>query len=77
MGINHPSMRVTLQVEDQIGVLKNISELVGAAGINIVSTVVQRFSDDRVYLILRLGTADVAAVTRLFDEAGIEVAHIC
>ncbi|HHW74966.1 MAG TPA: CBS domain-containing protein [Firmicutes bacterium] len=77
LGINHPSMRVTLQVEDQIGVLKNISELVGAAGINIVSTVVQRFSDDRVYLILRLGTADVAAVTRLFDEAGIEVAHIC
>lgn len=77
LGINHPSMRVTLQVEDQIGVLKNISELVGAAGINIVSTVVQRFSDDRVYLILRLGTSDVAAVTRLFDEAGIEVAHIC
>jgi len=77
LGINHPSMRVTLQVEDQIGVLKNISELVGSAGINIVSTVVQRFSDDRVYLILRLGTADVAAVTRLFDEAGIEVAHIC
>jgi acetoin utilization protein AcuB len=77
LGINHPSMRVTLQVEDQIGVLKNISELVGSAGINIVSTVVQRFSDDRVYLILRLGTSDVAAVTRLFDEAGIEVAHIC
>jgi acetoin utilization protein AcuB len=77
LGINHPSMRVTLLVKDQIGVLKNISELVGSAGINIISTVVQRFSDDRVYLILRLGTGDVAAVTRLFDEAGIEVAHIC
>ena len=77
LGLNHPSMRVTLQVEDQIGVLRDISELVGAAGINIVSTVVQRFSDDRVYLILRLGTGDVAAVTDLFEKAGIAVAHIC
>lgn len=77
LGLNHPSMRVTLQVEDQIGVLRDISELVGAAGINIVSTVVQRFSDDRVYLILRLGTGDVAAVTGLFEKAGIAVAHIC
>lgn len=77
LGLNHPSLRVTLQVQDQIGVLENISKVVGAAGINIFSTVVQRFSDDRVYLILRLDSDDVPGVTRLFDEAGVEVAHIC
>ncbi|NLA05721.1 MAG: CBS domain-containing protein [Firmicutes bacterium] len=77
LGLNHPSLRVTLLVQDQIGVLENISKVVGAAGINIVSTIVQRFSDDRVYLILRLDSDDVAGVTKLFDESGIEVAHIC
>ncbi len=77
LGLNHPSLRVTLLVEDQIGVLKSISEIVGAAGINIVSTIVQRSSDNRVYLILRLATKDVEGVTRIFEKAGIEVAHIC
>lgn len=77
LGLNHPSLRVTLLVEDQIGVLKSISEIVGAAGINIVSTIVQRSSDNRVHLILRLATKDVEGVTRIFEKAGIEVAHIC
>lgn len=77
LGLNHPSVRVTLPVEDQVGVLKNVTEVVGGAGINIVSTIVQRFSDNRVYLILRLDTDDIAGVTRIFDDAGMHVAHIC
>jgi acetoin utilization protein AcuB len=77
LGLNHPSLRVTLVVEDQIGVLKSISEIVDAAGINIVSTIVQRSSDNRVHLILRLATKDVERVTGIFEKAGVEVAHIC
>lgn len=77
LGLNHPSVRVTLPVEDQVGVLKNVTEVVGAAGINIISTIVQRFSDNRVYLILRLDTGDIAGVTKIFEAAGMQVAHIC
>lgn len=77
LGLNHPSLRVMLLVEDQVGVLKSISEVVDAAGINIVSTIVQRSSDNRVHLILRLATKDVEGVTRIFEKAGVEVSHIC
>ena len=63
--------------EDQVGVLKHIAEVVGAAGINIISTIVQRFADNRVYLILRLDTVDVDGVAAIFKKAGMQVAHIC
>ncbi|NLA11914.1 MAG: CBS domain-containing protein [Firmicutes bacterium] len=77
LGLNHPSLRVTLLVEDQVGVLKSISEIVDAAGINIVSTIVQRSSDNRVHLILRLATKNAEQVTKIFEKAGVEVSHIC
>lgn len=77
LGLNHPSVRVTLPVEDQVGELRNVTEVVGAAGINIISTIVQRFSDNRVYIILRLDTNDIDRVTRIFADAKMEVTHIC
>lgn len=77
LALKHPSVRVTLPVEDQVGVLKHIAEVVGAAGINIISTIVQRFADNRVYLILRLDTVDVDGVAAIFKKAGMQVAHIC
>ncbi len=77
LGLNHPSVRVTLPVEDQVGELRNVTGVVGAAGINIISTIVQRFSDNRVYIILRLDTNDIDRVTRIFADAKMEVTHIC
>lgn len=77
LGLNHPSLRVTLQVEDQIGVLKNVFEIVGAVGINIISTIVQRLPDQKVHLILRLSTGDIEKVTEIFESAGMKVVHIC
>ncbi len=77
LALKHPSVRVTLLVEDQIGVLKKIAEVIGEAGINIISTNVQRFSDNRVNLILRLDTVDLDGVTKIFDAAGLQVVHIC
>lgn len=77
LGLNHPSTRVTLQVEDRVGMLEKIAGLIGAAGINIISTNVQRFSDNRVYLILRLDSKDLHGVKKVFEESGMEVVHIC
>ncbi|MGB4643021.1 MAG: CBS and ACT domain-containing protein [Dethiobacteria bacterium] len=77
LGLNHPSLRVTLQVEDQIGVLKNVFEIVGAVGINIISTIVQRLPDQKVHLILRLSTGDIGKVTEIFESAAMKVVHIC
>ena len=77
LGLNHPSVRVTLAVKDEVGVLKNVAAVVGEAGFNIISTIVQRPSRDRVYIILRLDTNDLDRVARVFAEAEIEVAHIC
>ena len=77
LGLNHPSTRVTLQVEDRVGMLEKIAGLIGAAGINIISTNVQRFSDNRVYLILRLGSEDIEVVKNIFESVDMEVVHIC
>ncbi len=77
LALKHPSVRVTLPVEDQVGVLKHVAEVVGAAGINIISTIVQRFADNRVYLILRLDTVDVDGVAAIFKKAEMQVVHIC
>ena len=77
LGLNHPSMRVTLQVDDQIGVLKNVFEIVSAVGINVISTIVQRLPDQKVHLILRLSTGDIEKVTEIFESAGMKVVHIC
>lgn len=77
LGLNHPSLRVTLPVEDQVGVLKNVTKIVGAAGINIISTIVQRLNNEKVYLILRLDTGDIRGVNEIFEAAGMKVAHIC
>lgn len=77
LGLNHPSVRVTLLVDDRVGVLKEVAEVIDAAGINILSTIVQRFSDSRVNLTLRLDTEDVEVVDRVFKGAGMQVMHIC
>ena len=77
LGLNHPSMRVTLQVDDQIGVLKNVFEIVSAVGINVISTIVQRLPDQKVHLILRLSTGDIEKVTEIFESAAMKVVHIC
>ncbi|NLA26101.1 MAG: CBS domain-containing protein, partial [Firmicutes bacterium] len=77
LGLNHPSIRVTLQVEDQVGMLEKIAGVLRAAGINIISTNVQRFTDERVNLILRLNSEDIDGVKQVFEKAGMEVVHIC
>ncbi len=71
---DHPGVRLTLAVEDEVGVLHNITEIISSLGINIITLVVRRrMEDNRVNIMLRLQNNDMATVSTLLAQKGYQV----
>ncbi|MGI6285011.1 CBS and ACT domain-containing protein [Neomoorella humiferrea] len=75
-GLRRPGVRVTLEVEDRIGVLANISRKVAEAGINIINVASRQKDDVHTYVVLRLATDDVSALLPVLEAEGYRVVHV-
>lgn len=75
-GLRRPGVRVTLEVEDRIGVLANISRKVAEAGINIINVASRQKDDIHTYVVLRLATDDVRALLPVLEAEGYRVVHV-
>lgn len=75
-GLRRPGVRVTLEVEDRIGVLANISRKMAEAGINIINVASRQKDDIHTYVVLRLATDDVRALLPVLEAEGYRVVHV-
>ncbi len=71
-----PGVRLTLSVDDGIGVLHNITEIFSSLGINIITLAARRLDSNRVNLVLRLQDNDIAAVSETLEKKGYRVFRI-
>ncbi len=72
-GFDYPGVRLTLAVEDEVGVLHNITEIISSLGINIITLAARRLDSNRVNIMLRLQDDDISAVSKLLAEKGYQV----
>ncbi|CEP68642.1 ACT domain [Moorella glycerini] len=75
-GLRRPGVRVTLEVEDRIGVLANIARRVADAGINIINVANRHKDDVHTYVVLRLATDDVSNLLPALEAGGYRVVHV-
>ncbi|NLG85073.1 MAG: CBS domain-containing protein [Firmicutes bacterium] len=78
MGLREAGSRITLEVEDRVGVLAEITHLIKERGINIVTiaTFTPQKEGDHGQLVLRLDTEDPAALVEDFAAHGFRVLHV-
>jgi len=77
MGLREASSRVTLDIEDKVGVLADITKIIKDQGINIVTMATFDYPDGRHgELVLRLDAKDPAPVVNEFEARGFTVIHV-
>lgn len=74
-GFEYSGARLAVAVEDDIGVLSKIAEIISSMGINIISVVAVRKAADEVNLILRLKTENTDEVKAKLEEKGYKMAE--
>ncbi|MGE5599633.1 MAG: CBS and ACT domain-containing protein [Bacteroidota bacterium] len=77
MGLREAGSRITLDVEDRIGILAEITQLIRDRGINIIT--VATFTNPEKHhadLVLRLDTKDPALLARELEGRGYKVTHV-
>ncbi|MDK2821597.1 MAG: acetoin utilization protein AcuB [Clostridia bacterium] len=75
-GLRRPGIRVTLEVEDRIGVLESIAKLVKDEGINIINVANRHKDNNRTHIVLRLATKDISNLISKFESKGYRVIHL-
>ena len=72
-GFNYAGSRIAVAVEDDIGELGKIADLISAMAVNIISVVVIRVNEGGAHLVLRLKTDSGDAVRAKLEENGYKV----
>ena len=79
MGLTEGKTRFTLEVENKVGIVKEIAGVFSEAGINISSTVTCHRDDDNIYeLVIRanVDNTDAEMVKEKLSAKGFNVCHI-
>lgn len=77
LGLNYPSVRVTLAAQDEVGTIRKVTEIVGNMNINIISLIVHRLDSGLGNIILRIATDDIEKITKAFEGNQMKVVHVC
>jgi len=75
-GVRRPGLRLTLLVEDKVGVIAAISRRIAETGISIISVATFHIDEKNAYLIFRLETDDVSHLLPYLEEEGFKVVHV-
>ncbi len=75
-GFKYPSIRITLEVEDKVGMLSGAARIIKSMGINIISVIVRKLDAEKANIIFRLDTKDASAVTEALEKEQYNIVHI-
>lgn len=77
MGLPGGKTRLTLEVDNKVGVMADITKIFADKGINIDSFITCRQSDKRYELVVRLDDHDIGFddLKKILDERGYKVVH--
>lgn len=75
MGLKRAGSRVTLEVEDKVGVLADVTGVIRNFGVNILSVATYTPREGVGGVVVRLATPDPAPVVRELEAHGYKVVH--
>lgn len=75
-GFNYPSIRITLEVEDKVGMLSGAARIIKSLGINIISVIVRKLDSEKANIIFRLDTKDASVVTEALEKEEYKIVHL-
>ncbi len=75
MGLRRAGSRITLEVEDKVGVLADVAGVVRDFGVNILSCATYTPREGVGGVVVRLATADPAPVVKELERHGYRVVH--
>lgn len=81
MGLKETGARVTIDTEDRIGVLAEVTEIIKSFGVNIISMAASHRPDDlpeqtRGEVVLRLDTKNPEQLLKEIEKRGYKVVHV-
>jgi acetoin utilization protein AcuB len=76
MGLKRTGTRISIDLEDKIGVIAEITNLIRAEGINIVSLALFHRDNTSGELVLRLDSPNSAKTVAKLKERGYKVLHV-
>lgn len=74
-GVDRPSVRVTLFVPDEVGILLRATQAVSEKGWNITSVIIRQLPEGKAEIMMRLETLDLEAVLDSLKKQQFEVLH--
>lgn len=77
-GIEGPGTRISLEINDETGILANVTQIISIHGINIVHVANYNHIGDSNHseLVIRVATNDVDDLLKNFEEAGYKVLNV-
>lgn len=75
-GFRRPGTRITVEVEDKVGVLHELAGIIKEAGINIINVATRQTSPGKSQVVLRLNVADGRKIAAEFERHGFKVIHM-
>jgi acetoin utilization protein AcuB len=76
MGLNEGRTRLTLEFEDRVGILYDITAVFKELGINILSMATYSIEDNRAEMVIRADVKDVKELTERLAAIGFPVSHV-
>lgn len=75
MGLADGKTRITLEVTDKIGVVKDIAEIFGQAGVSIDSLITCKKEDNKYEIVIRGDITDIDDIKAKLEAKGYKVIH--
>lgn len=75
MGLDDGKTRITLEVTDKIGVVKDIAEIFGQAGVSIDSLITCKKEDNKYEIVIRGDITNIDDIKAKLEAKGYKVIH--
>ncbi len=76
MGLQRPGTRLTIEVLDQPGVLRDIAEIIANYNVNVSSFAAYYPEEGKSILVVRIDTIEVEKICADIEEIGYKITHI-
>jgi len=74
-GLDRPGLRVTVQVEDRIGVIADMTTLIKSLNLPIISLATYAASAEAAYIVVRIATDNPEPLIGTLTASGFQVVH--
>lgn len=76
MGLRRPGTRLTLEIEDRMGMMAGLTQIIKEHGVNIISIATFHPSDMDSCVVIRLATTEPEPVVKAIREGGYKIVDV-